>query len=78
MQRQPRAALEGIIADVLERGGQRQLRQPRAVLEGVVADICHLGEACASWPVIGVTQLFFDGYVPARAAKVQSLDYFLV
>jgi hypothetical protein len=35
-------------------------------------------EACASWPVIGVTQLFFDGYVAARAAEVQSLDHFLV
>jgi hypothetical protein len=35
-------------------------------------------EACASWPVIGVTQLFFDGFVSARATEVQSLDHILV
>jgi hypothetical protein len=35
-------------------------------------------EACAGWPVIGVTQLFFDGYLPARATEVQSLDHILV
>jgi hypothetical protein len=35
-------------------------------------------EACAGWPVIGVTQLFFDGVVSARATEVQSLDHFLV
>jgi hypothetical protein len=35
-------------------------------------------EACADWPVIGVTQLFFDGYLSAEATEVQSLDHFLV
>jgi hypothetical protein len=34
-------------------------------------------EACAGWPVVGVTQLFFDGFVSARANEVQSLDHFL-
>jgi hypothetical protein len=34
-------------------------------------------EACASWPVIGVIQLFFDGYVSARTTVVQLLDHLL-
>lgn len=34
-------------------------------------------ETCADWPVIGVMQLFFDGFRPECAAQVQSLDHFL-
>jgi hypothetical protein len=41
--RQPRAAHEGIVADVFERGGQRQLYQPRAILERVRANVSQRG-----------------------------------
>jgi hypothetical protein len=46
----------------------------RVLLEAIDAS----PEACAGWPVIGVTQLSFDGFVSARATEVQSLDQFLV
>jgi len=35
-------------------------------------------ETCAAWPVIGVTQLFFDGFLPVQADEIQSLDHFIL